>query len=270
MVMTAKNKKMNDLNKRYFIQLSYNGTAYHGWQIQPNAPTVQEMINKALSTILRKDINVVGAGRTDTGVHASDFMAHFDGDIKDFSPEQLCFKLNRFLPKDIAIHKLFEVSPDAHTRFDAISRTYHYYIDTEKNPFTRDYSHTPHPIPDIDIMNEACKVLFDYIDFTSFSKLHTDTKTNNCKIHKAVWKKKDHQLIFTIKADRFLRNMVRAIVGTLIDIGNKNITIDELRNIIESKDRGNAGVSVPGRALFLSNIEYPERIFNFKKKENEN
>ncbi len=255
---------MENLNKRYFIQLSYNGTAYHGWQIQPNAPTVQETINKALSTILRQEINIVGCGRTDTGVHASDFMAHFNADLNDFSTEQLCFKLNRFLPNDIAIQRIIEVHPEAHARFDAISRTYHYYLDTEKNPFTYNYSHTPHPIPDIDIMNEACKVLFDYIDFTSFSKLHTDVKTNNCKIYKAVWERKGHQLIFTIKADRFLRNMVRAIVGTLIEIGNKKITIDEFRRIIESKNRGNAGVSVPGRALFLSNIEYPEEIYNYK------
>lgn len=254
---------MENLNKRYFIQLSYNGTAYHGWQIQPNAPTVQEMINKALSTILRQEINVVGCGRTDTGVHASDFMAHFNADLKNFSPEQLCFKMNRFLPKDIAIHHMFEVHPEAHARFDATARTYHYYIDTEKNPFTRDFSHTPYPIPDIDLMNEACKVLFNYIDFTSFSKLHTDAKTNNCKIYEAVWKKKDHQLIFTIKADRFLRNMVRAIVGTLIDVGNKKISIEDLRDIIESKHRGNAGVSVPGKALFLSKIDYPEKTLNY-------
>lgn len=259
---------MDNSNKRYFIQLSYNGGAYHGWQIQPNATTVQEVLNNAISIILRQKINVVGAGRTDTGVHASNFIAHFNGDIKDFSTEQLCFKLNRFLPKDIAIHKIFEVNSNAHARFDAISRTYHYYIDIEKNPFTRDYSFTPYPIPDINIMNKACKVLFDYIDFTSFSKLHTDVKTNNCKIYEASWEKKDHQLVFTIKADRFLRNMVRAIVGTLIEVGNKKISIEELRKIIESKHRGNAGVSVPGRALFLSNIEYPQEIYNYSYLEN--
>lgn len=254
---------MRNNRHRYFIEMSYNGSNYHGWQIQPNAPTVQETINKALSTILRQEINVVGAGRTDTGVHASYFMAHFDGNLGNFTTEYLCYKLNRFLPQDIAVSAVFRVADEAHARFDAVSRTYHYYIDTVKNPFTSDYAYRPYPIPDIDLMNEACRILFDYSDFTSFSKLHTDTKTNNCKIYEAEWSIHGHQLVFRIKADRFLRNMVRAITGTLADVGNGKISLDDFRKIIESKDRGKAGVSVPGKALFLSHIEYPAKIFEF-------
>ncbi len=255
---------MEHINKRYFMQLSYNGSAYNGWQIQPNAPTVQEVLSKALSTILRQDINVIGCGRTDSGVHAKDFMAHFDADIQNITTNKLCFKLNSFLPKDIAIYNIFEVHPEAHTRFNATARTYKYYIDTEKNPFTNEYAHLPYPIPDINLMNSACKILFNYTDFTSFSKLHTDVKTNNCTIYEAYWTKKNHQLIFTIKADRFLRNMVRAIVGTLISVGNKKLNINELKYIIESKNRNNAGISVPGKALFLYKIDYPEEVFNMK------
>lgn len=245
--------------KRYFIRLSYKGTAYHGWQIQPNAITVQGELNRALSTVLNQAINTIGAGRTDTGVHASYFVAHFDVKKETIIDEdKLCFKLNRFLPKDIALQKIFLVDNEAHTRFDALSRTYQYFITRNKCPFNTD-SHW-HYIHDLDVakMNEACGVLFDFIDFTSFSKLHTDAKTNNCKIYKAFWEEKNDELIFTVKADRFLRNMVRAIVGTLLEVGRGKMTLQGFRDVIESKSRSNAGTSVPGHALFLCEIEYPE------------
>jgi len=245
--------------KRYFIRLSYKGTAYHGWQIQPNAITVQGELNRALSTVLNQPINTIGAGRTDTGVHASYFLAHFD--VKEntvIDEDKLCFKLNRFLPKDIALQKIFKVDDHAHTRFDALSRTYQYFISRNKCPFNIDsHWHYIHKL-DVDEMNRACSVLFEFIDFTSFSKLHTDAKTNNCKIYKAEWEQVGDQLVFTVKADRFLRNMVRAIVGTLLEVGRGKMTIDGFRKVIESKSRSNAGTSVPGHALFLCGIEYPE------------
>lgn len=252
------------MSKRYFIRLSYKGTNYHGWQIQPNAITVQEVLNKAISTVLNVDVNVVGCGRTDTGVHASDFFAHFDvNEQVKFDCDKLSFRLNRFLPNDIAIKQIFRVREDAHARFDALSRTYHYCITKVKNPFSLD-SHWKVPYTlDVQKMNAAAKILFDYEDFTSFSKLHTDVKTNNCKIYQAEWKENGNELVFTIKADRFLRNMVRAIVGTLIEIGRGKMNQDEFCKIIESKNRSNAGSSVPGHGLFLAEIEYPESIINY-------
>lgn len=242
---------------RYFIELAYNGSRFHGWQIQPHAPSIQEELNRALSTILREEINVVGAGRTDTGVHASFYVAHFDHTIPLNDPQQLVYKLNRILGKDIAIFRIYPVSSDLHARFSALSRTYKYYIDKQKNPFTYDYAWKLFPLPDIHKMNEACCVLFEYTDFTSFSKLHTDVKTNNCTILEAYWEETDTQLIFTIKANRFLRNMVRAIVGTLVEIGQNKLTLDHFRKIIEAKNRCAAGTSVPGHALFLCDITYP-------------
>lgn len=244
------------LGKRYFIELSYDGTDFCGWQIQPNAKTVQESINNALSLILRQNISVVGCGRTDTGVHAKHFFAHFDAVIDKYPLDKLIYKLNCMLPFSIAIHDIYEVKHNAHTRFDAISREYKYYIDIEKNPFTHIYAYKPNFIPDINLMNDACSILFEHSDFTSFSKLHTDAKTNICKIMDANWEKIDNQLVFTIKADRFLRNMVRAIVGTMLDIGRGKLSKDDFRIIIESKNRCEAGVSVPGKALFLCKIEY--------------
>jgi tRNA pseudouridine38-40 synthase len=247
---------------RYFIQLSYKGTNYHGWQIQPNAISVQEVLVKAFSTILREDIEITGAGRTDTGVHAINFIAHINLEKdKLTSDSKLIFKLNSFLPKDIAIHDIRQVNNDAHARFDALSRTYHYNIHTQKDPFLLESSsYMPYDF-DIDAMNEAAKLLFNFTDFTSFSKLHTDVKTNNCKITEAFWTVTDHRLKFTVSADRFLRNMVRAIVGTLIEIGKGKLTIDNFITIIESKNRSNAGVSVPAQGLFLVNIEYPSSIY---------
>jgi len=244
---------------RYFINLSYDGKNYHGWQIQPGAITVQEVLNKALSTLLREPIEVVGAGRTDAGVNASMMICHADT-TRSMSKEelhQLRYRLNKLLPPDIAIHDIYPVSDDMHARFSATSRTYHYYIITEKAPFEPYAYRFPQPL-DFDKMNEACRVLFDYIDFTSFSKLHTDVKTNNCKIMHAEWRQfSTIKWEFTITADRFLRNMVRAIVGTLIDVGRGAITIEQFRQIIEKKDRCSAGTSVPGNALFLAEVTYP-------------
>jgi len=243
---------------RYFIELAYNGKHYHGWQIQPGEPTIQEALNKALSLLLREEVQVVGAGRTDAGVHASFYVAHFDTDTKVEDPERLVYKLNRLTGKDIAVYRIYPVSADRHARFSALSRTYKYYIDKYKDPFTAEYAWKVFPWPDTGKMNEACRVLFEYTDFTSFSKLHTDVRTNLCTILEAGWEDTGRQLVFTIKANRFLRNMVRAIVGTMVDIGQGKTDIAGLRAIIESKNRCNAGTSVPAHALFLCGIEYPE------------
>lgn len=245
---------------RYFIELAYNGGSYHGWQIQPGALTVQEELNRALSTLLREEINVVGAGRTDTGVHASFYVAHFDTSRNLSDPSQTVYKLNRLTDKAIAIYNIYAVSADSHARFSALSRTYKYYIDKQKDPFTCDYAWKIFPLPDIGKMNEACKLLFEYTDFTSFSKLHTDVKNNECILMEAYWEDTGRQLVFTIKANRFLRNMVRAIVGTLVEIGQGKTSLAVFRQIIESKNRCNAGNSVPGKALFLCDIEYPENL----------
>ena len=244
---------------RFFIYLSYDGAQYHGWQIQPNGISVQEVLNKALSTLLREPIEVTGAGRTDAGVNASMMVAHFD--TTQHADSNLAYRLNKLLPQDIAIHKILPVHPEAHARFSATSRTYHYYIVTEKTPF-EPYAYR-YPLPlDFDRMNEAAQTLFDYTDFTSFSKLHTDVKTNNCRIMQARWTQVSPiKWQFTITADRFLRNMVRAIVGTLLDVGRGALTIDQFRAIIEKKDRCSAGTSVPGNALFLADVTYPENLF---------
>jgi tRNA pseudouridine38-40 synthase len=244
--------------KRYFLQISYKGTNYHGWQIQPNAISVQEVVEKTMSTVLRETIEVVGAGRTDTGVHASFFVLHFELEKEIKEPENLLYKLNSLLPYDIASQKVWPVEPDLHARFSAVSRTYKYYISTQKNPFRTDTSFK-YVLPlDIDKMNEAARILAEYEDFTSFSRLHTDVKTNNCKILWAEWEVVNTQLIFTIKADRFLRNMVRAIVGTLLEVGKGKLSLSDFRKIIEAKDRGAAGASAPAKGLFLVNVEYPE------------
>jgi len=251
---------------RYFLELAYNGKNYCGWQIQPSSPSVQETVNKALNVLVDKSISIVGCGRTDTGVHARYFVAHFDTDV-EFDKEQLMYKINRVLPEDIVIYTIAEVADDAHARFDAVSRTYEYHIDLQKNPFAIESSFFyKYSSLDVDAMNRAAAVLFDYIDFTSFSKLHTDVKTNNCKIMKAEWIQCGQHLVFTIKADRFLRNMVRAITGTLIDVGRGKINISDFRNIIEQKNRGEAGVSAPAHALYLIDVEYPESVFVAKSR----
>ncbi|MCH5175018.1 MAG: tRNA pseudouridine(38-40) synthase TruA [Prevotellaceae bacterium] len=245
---------------RYFIYLSYDGTRYHGWQIQPNGISVQEVLNKALSTLLREPTEVTGAGRTDAGVNASLMVAHFD--TSHTVDGNLPYKLNKFLPQDIAIHSIRPVRDDAHARFSATSRTYKYYIITEKSPFEPYAYRFPQPL-DFNKMNEAAQTLLDYTDFTSFSKLHTDTKTNNCRITHARWEQlTPTKWQFTITADRFLRNMVRAIVGTLLDVGRGTLTIAQFQQVIEKKDRCSAGSSVPGNALFLTDITYPEELFN--------
>lgn len=248
--------------QRYFIYFAYEGTNYHGWQIQPNGITVQECIIKALSTYLREEIEVTGAGRTDTGVHATLMVAHFDYS-GELDLNLLTDKLNRLLPPDISVYQIRKVKPDAHARFDALSRTYKYYITTVKYPFNRHLKYKIHGSLDFEAMNKAAMTLFDYTDFTSFSKLHTDVKTNICSIKHAVWEKDgEHDWVFTIQADRFLRNMVRAIVGTLIEVGRGKLSIDGFKKVIEAKDRGKAGTSAPGHALFLVDIDYPEELFD--------
>lgn len=309
---------------RFFITLSYNGKNYVGWQIQPNGISVQQVLQDAVSVVLKQKITVVGAGRTDAGVHARKMVAHFDWDGDTFSPAELVYKLNNFLPKDISLSSIRQVQPNAHARFSAISRTYKYYVTTAKDPFLHEYSYRIFFSPDIEAMNALCDVLKEYTDFTSFSKLHTDVKTNNCRIEYARWEKKGELYVFTIRADRFLRNMVRAITGTLLE-GGRGVTetgkmlqeggkgkhetakgesekgkgihetskvvqemgkegnetgmggngtakgnpetgrhrLDEqgFRRIIEARNRGAAGDSVPGHALFLEDVAYPGEIW---------
>ena len=243
---------------RYFVRLSYKGTQYHGWQIQPNAISVQEELEKAFSLKLNQETAITGAGRTDAGVHAKNFIAHFEHS-KEFKEEeitQLIYQLNSYLGKDIAIHEIYPVDKNLHARFDAKERTYQYFINTKKDPFSDDRSWYRNGVLDIDKMNQACEILKEYSDFGSFAKLHSDNKTNVCDLMLAKWELKDDLLVFTIKADRFLRNMVRAIVGTLVDVGKHKITLDEFREIVESKDRNQAGLSVPAHALFLVKIDY--------------
>jgi tRNA pseudouridine38-40 synthase len=248
--------------QRYFIYLAYEGTNYHGWQVQPNGVSVQECLQKALSTLLRVETEVVGAGRTDAGVHAKLMVAHFDSEKEDLDLALLTDKLNRLLPPDISVYRVCKVHPEAHARFDALSRTYEYYITSVKSPFNRHLKWRMHGSLNYELMNEAAKILFEYTDFTSFSKLHTDVKTNNCKIMLAEWVQEDETTwVFTVKADRFLRNMVRAIVGTLVEVGRGKMSIEEFRKVIELKDRCKAGASVPGHALFLVDIEYPAETF---------
>lgn len=247
--------------QRYFIYLSYDGSAYHGWQIQPNGITVQECLEKALSTILRQPVSITGAGRTDTGVHARLMVAHFDTETALSDTAAFSERLNRILPKDIAVSKIVPVRNDAHSRFDALSRTYHYFLSSTKDPFFGRYSMKQHSTLDWEKMNKAAKCLFNYTDFTSFSKLHTDVKTNNCKIMKAEWSKEGDLFRFTIQADRFLRNMVRAIVGTLLDVGRGRLSVEDFCRIIEAKNRCSAGTSVPAQGLFLVGITYPDEIF---------
>ena len=286
---------------RYFIHLAYNGACYNGWQTQPNLPTVQETLEKALSTLLRQPIAVVGCGRTDTGVHASDFYAHFDvQESKSLRVEEsksnedslscdlldsLTFKLNNLLPPDIAIFDIFPVADNAHARFDATARTYQYHVSDRRLPFRQGQYCRIYFRPDLEKMNEAARVLMEYDDFTSFAKLHTQVKTNICHLTEARWdfvpvenyelKVKseadadeklithnselitEYEWVFTIRSNRFLRNMVRSVTGTLLDVGRGKLDIDGLREIIEQKDRCAAGVSMPACGLFLTKVEYP-------------
>lgn len=244
---------------RYFIELSYNGKNYHGWQIQPNAISVQEVLERSLSTILRETIQVVGAGRTDAGVHATQIFAHFDIE-RSLEELHITHKLNSILPKDIAVKELFRVKEDAHARFDAVKRSYDYRIVAKKDAFLHEFTHYVRLPLSVEKMNEAAKILLDYTDFKCFSKSKTDVFTYNCKIEYAEWRAVGEELIFTISADRFLRNMVRAIVGTLLEIGLGKLDVADIHDIIKSKDRGKAGTSVPGHALYLTEVIYPETI----------
>lgn len=249
------------MKQRYFIQISYKGTDYHGWQVQPNAITVQSIIDKSLSTVIREQIETTGAGRTDTGVHAKFFIAHFDSLNQHLNEDSnIIYSLNGILPKDISIHRIYKVAPDTHARFSAISRTYEYHISRIKNPFENEYSWYVYGPLNIKVMNEASELLKKFNDYTSFSKTHTDVKTNLCKICYSKWEEHGDKLIFSIQADRFLRNMVRAIVGTMIDIGLEKIQIPDLINIFKIKKRKNASRSAPACGLFLTKIEYPVNI----------
>jgi pseudouridylate synthase I len=247
--------------QRYFIRFSYDGTNYHGWQIQPGDVSVQEVMTERMRCVLGKDLTLTAAGRTDAGVHASNMTAHFDTERPIEDPAAMVSKLNTMMPADICVCELRPVRAEAHARFDALSRTYEYRISLKKDPFKRQYTTRLFSCPDVEAMNRAATALFDYSDFTSFSKLHTDVKTNNCRIMKAFWKQDGDSLVFTIQADRFLRNMVRAIVGTMLEVGRHKIDEADFRKIIESKDRCEAGISVPAQGLFLTEVSYPEDIY---------
>jgi tRNA pseudouridine38-40 synthase len=258
--LCLKNKERKRMN-RYFIYLSYNGKNYCGWQKQPNGPTVQQATEEALGTWFRTKIPLVGAGRTDAGVHARRMVAHFDLPGTPCNLSFLAEKLNRLLPRDVAVEKILPVRENAHARFDALSRTYHYYASARKDPFNKEFVCRLHAEPDFGAMNDACRILCRYTDFTSFSKLHTDVKTNNCRIAQASWTNAGEVWQFAITADRFLRNMVRAIVGTLLEVGRGKLSAQDFKTIIEAKDRGRAGASAPAHALFLYEITYPEDVF---------
>ncbi len=258
---------------RYFIHLAYNGANYKGWQTQPGLPTVQETLENALSTLLRHPVSVVGCGRTDTGVHASDFYAHFDTSPRltlsappsaslsgDIDCGSLTFKLNSFLPPDIVIYDIFSVADNAHARFDATARTYQYHISDQRLPFRQGLYCRIYFKPDLDKMNEAARTLMEYEDFTSFAKLHTQVKTNICHLTEAHWDRLGEEWVFSIRSNRFLRNMVRSVTGTLLDVGRGKLSIDGLRQIIERKDRCAAGVSMPACGLFLTKVEYEKHL----------
>lgn len=243
--------------QRYFIELAYDGTNYHGWQVQPNAIAVQEVLGDALSTVLREPVETVGCGRTDTGVHATQFFVHFEAGPLAISHQALVNSLNGLLPPDIGIKRVIDVHPEAHARFDATLRSYQYHVHFGKDPFKLNRSWGLRDVPDISLMNEAAQIMMTYTDFSCFSKSNTQTFTNNCKISRAEWVEYDGGLIFHISADRFLRNMVRAIVGTLIEIGRKEMPPEDIRKVIESKNRSKAGTSVPACGLYLTDVRYP-------------
>jgi tRNA pseudouridine38-40 synthase len=255
-------KILHSLTSKYFLRLSFSGTRYNGWQLQTNAKSVQGILNEKLSLVLREDIKLTGAGRTDSGVHAKCFYAHFDSALLDSKKvEKIIYQLNSVLPSDIAIQSIIEVNAMAHSRFSAISRTYEYYIHSKKDPFLEGISFYFHRSLDFDLMNLACKLLLEYDDFKCFSKNHTDVKTYICHIFNAEWKTDKNTAVFHICADRFLRNMVRAIVGTMLELGTGNITLNDFEQIVLSRNRSMAGQSVPPQGLFLTDIKYPENIF---------
>ncbi|HOW24891.1 MAG TPA: tRNA pseudouridine(38-40) synthase TruA [Bacteroidales bacterium] len=247
---------------RYFLQLSFRGKNYHGWQLQKNASSVQSVLESALSVMLGDTVRLTGCGRTDAGVHARKFVAHFD--CRPLSAEQrirMAYQLNGYLPEDIAVQRIIPVLSNANARFDAVSRTYLYQISRSKNPFLLDFAYYLFGHLDVGRMQQGSDILREYNDFTSFSKLHTQVRTNYCNIMEARWDEDHDLLFFTITADRFLRNMVRAIVGTLLELGKGKITLDELRHIIESRNRSAAGMSVPPQGLYLTDVQYPAGIF---------
>lgn len=249
------------MTQRYFIRLSYDGTRYNGWQVQDNTPhTVQQVLNEGLSRLLNEEISTLGCGRTDTGVHAREFFAHFDSKHTDLAndPRKWVHKFNSVLPPDIAVHSIVKTHPEAHARFDAVSRSYEYLIARKRDPFMNGRAYYQYGELDLAKMNEGAKLLFNYSDFSSFSKTHTQVKTNTCKIMEASWRQEGDLLIFTITADRFLRNMVRAIVGTLLEAGQGKISLADIRTIIEGKDRSDAGFSVPACGLYLTRVVYPD------------
>ncbi|MFN4234116.1 MAG: tRNA pseudouridine(38-40) synthase TruA [Bacteroidia bacterium] len=248
--------------QRYFIKLAFKGTNYHGWQVQDNAHSVQAELNKSLSLLLNQTIETVGCGRTDTGVHATEYYAHFDSNKIVSDIPQLIFKLNKILSQNIAIYNIIKVKNDANARFDAIDRTYKYYITTQKDPFLTESAYYYYGNLDIELMNKAAHILLSYKDFEAFSKTNTQVNNYICHIYQANWTIKEHILIFEIRANRFLRNMVRAIVGTLLEVGKRNMNLEEFKQVIESKNRCNAGNSVPAHALFLTKVNYPQTIFN--------
>jgi len=244
--------------KRYFIQIAYDGSQYHGWQIQPNAVTVQELLDKAMSTFYRQPIETLGCGRTDAGVHATEFYAHFDVEnLEESKVLQAVAGINAMLPYQIAAKRIIPVHEEAHARFDATARAYKYHLHFEKDPFKLNRSWLVKDKLDLNLMNQAATLLLDYTDFSCFSKSNTQTFTNNCKIVKAVFEETDGGLVFTIEADRFLRNMVRAIMGTLVRVGKYEINLEKFKAVIESKNRSKAGQSVPACGLYLVKVEYP-------------
>lgn len=245
---------------RYFIALSYNGKHYHGWQTQPNAVTVQQTIEEALSTLLREKIGILGAGRTDAGVHARLMYAHFDFN-SDIDTKVLVHQLNSYLPSAIAIKDIYPVIPEAHARFDAQKRSYAYWVVQQKDPFLQDYAYYLRADLDVAAMNMAASILLETEDFQCFSKSNTDVKTYICDVREAYWQQRDSLLVFHITADRFLRNMVRAVVGTLLEVGIGRCSIEQFKQILASKDRRKAGVSVPAKGLYLTEVQYPKNIF---------
>ncbi len=241
--------------KKYAIEIAYKGTDFHGWQKQMNAHSVQGMLDEKLSVILRQSIETLGCGRTDTGVHAKQFIAHFEAEL-NISLEQLIYKLNRLLPSSIACFNIWQVEDTFNARFDAKWREYEYVITTKYNPFIVDTSWLYQLPLNIDLMNDACELLLKHNNFECFSKVHTQVNNFNCDLYIANWRKENELIIFTIRANRFLRNMVRAIVGTLIAVGREEIELTDLIEILESKNRSKAGVSVPAHGLFLTKVQY--------------
>lgn len=245
---------------RYFLDISYNGSNYHGWQVQTNANSVQETIESAISKILTSSIQITGSGRTDTGVHAIQQVAHFDNN-KSFDTAQLVYQLNSMLPWDISINNCYLVPDEAHARFDAVERAYKYFIHQKKDPFVHGQSYYFKPVLDVQAIEKACEILKECEDFESFSKVKTDVTNFKCQILETGWEQTDQGYVFTISANRFLRGMVRAIVGTLIDVGQKKLTLQQFKKILEAKDRSEAGTNVPAQGLFLSRVVYPKEYY---------